>query len=259
MARTKDKSQRGRRRYHTFRDQHGRKWGATIEIETGDPCGVIKPVGWAPPHPLLRPAQKYIHPVPEELGLLHIDYAQWIEDLRLAREHWEERKLSFAQSMYGEKTAEAIASPPPELLRLLGAPPCSTDVPRCCQAGNKWALGLSPNKPAWAAELFPDAVAVAQRQFPDVEADDDEAADAFVMTEAGAERIAETIDDRDEVLCVFCQQPATGELSDGTAACQRHLEKFADAEAEAERQADKASGRRPPTRRRDGRFARQEA
>lgn len=154
----KPKSQRERRRYIIFRDQHNRRWGGEIEKETGDPCYELQPQGWSAP---IMPPSEYVRVVQLEMGRVEIAYRAWAGDLDQRRKEWRQQLETYCHGMYGEKAgevldAEAAGKPlPVALLRLVGPPPLSTGPVLACQAESRWALGFTDKRPDWAKD-YPD-------------------------------------------------------------------------------------------------------
>ena len=169
--------QEKKRRYEEFRDKHGRIYGANVEIKTGDPCEVLRAVGWkAPMAPdwasgLLMPPMddfEIVHMVPVRLRAragfqVEINYVRWLQKWDDAFEAYQKKLHDFAKGMAkGTATlVELVNNPPPELLRIIGRGPLG--IPRvfieAAAAGNPWALGLSDKIPSKAeailAELKP--------------------------------------------------------------------------------------------------------
>jgi hypothetical protein len=150
------KGQPAARRFQAFRDQHERRWGAFIEIKTGDPTCTIDPIGWRAP---LMPEQKYVECVrgPDglnEAGRLFINYANWIRDLKQAEADYTERLTFYAQALYGEKAGEAVHNPTPELKRYMRVEAPYWQPVYAAFKGDPWVLGLSEVKPAWAEKYF---------------------------------------------------------------------------------------------------------
>lgn len=151
------KGQPSARRYQIFRDQHDRKWGAFIEIKTGDPTCTIDPLGWLAP---LMPPQKYIEVVRDqssglaEAGRLVINYAAWIRDLRQGEADYMERLHFFATSLYGERAGEMTRNPPAELRRYMRGEPPEWQPVYGAMKGDPWMLGQSSEKPGWAERYF---------------------------------------------------------------------------------------------------------
>lgn len=156
-ATTAAKGQPSARRYQIFRDQHDRKWGAFIEIKTGDPTCSIDALGWTAP---LMPPQKYIETVRDresglaEAGRLVVNYAAWIRDLRQGEADYYERLHFFATSLYGERAGEMTKNPPAELRRYLRGEPPEWQPVYAAMKGDPWVLGQDEVKPAWAERYF---------------------------------------------------------------------------------------------------------
>lgn len=177
--------QRMKRSYAIYTDQHGRVWGANIENKTGDPCGNLEPQFAAP----VRPMDKYIT-VNSRRRQVVIRYAEIIQDIVEAEQEWDSALRDHARKAYGMKAHEAIQNPPPDLLDIVGPRPKERREPwEAAMQGNKWVLGLSPNKPDWATEFFPDAPKVREtfqietnNKYPDAE---DQAPKSTEITWAG--------------------------------------------------------------------------
>lgn len=149
-------SQASQRSYRVFRDQHGRKWGADIEVKTQAPCGPLSPRFSAP----LIPPQKYLKITDVAAAEITIDYDQWLADEDTARAEWQERLRQQAYRLYHDKAAEAIENPPAELLALVGRPPEPRERILAARDGKgkpgyDWLLGFSDERPKWADVLFP--------------------------------------------------------------------------------------------------------
>jgi hypothetical protein len=115
------------RRSQVMRDQFGRRWATVIEIKTGDPLGPINPIEWT--DPLITPA-KYKHVPRDEHGMvmpgrIHIDFDQWIEDLRAGDEDWLADVQEKAQQLYKVISPEAAQNLPndPYVTRHVGDRP----------------------------------------------------------------------------------------------------------------------------------------
>lgn len=191
MPRTRQKmfepSQPDNRRFTRFRDQHGRLWEGSIELDTGHPTGPLKPVGWRAP---LMPPQKYFEFPRLSDGTFTINYARWISDREKAKEDFERRKINNAKLMYGEQAGEMLKKMPPELLNAVGSPPDPVEPVLAASAGNKWVLGLSPNKPEWAEAFFTgdeETTKRNNRRATDLLADLDQIRDQFPDAEDDAE------------------------------------------------------------------------
>jgi hypothetical protein len=213
MARPK--SQRDRRRYQHFRDQHGRRWGAVVEKDSGDSTGPIQAIGWEPPDPRLLPPQAYLHSIPDELGMLQIDYDDWEAKTRLAIQDYEERKEMMAVAMYGAQASAALKDPPAELLRQIGvATPQAWQPIRAMKRGHLWALLGVGERPAWADLYLPAIVKDTRHDEAFLEEDKtftpEERKTAEAQVEARlrklVDRAADSITEVDP--CVYCGKDA---------------------------------------------------
>jgi hypothetical protein len=171
-----------------FTDQHGRKWFGSIEIRSGYPIRVT-PQFESP----LRVPPRYMAYDPNEPNLITIDYERWVSDLEAAHQRWEDQLRKGAIKFYAEKAPEAIKNPPAVLLDAVGTKPQPVEPILAALSGNKWVLGLSPNKPQWAdtyfatpaprPETFADEMPMEDRaealrsQFPDADEEDTPAID----------------------------------------------------------------------------------
>lgn len=165
----KIKSQNDQRRYATFKDQHGRKWGAVVEKETGDPVGGIMPqfeAPWMPPPHIVRV-------VPGETGVVEIHYDELVREIREAHGHFLDQARNIAVLMYGEGAAQALETMPRELRHMVGDPPAPVEPVQAAKAGNKYVLGFSTQMPAWAEKFFGKEARIARQElepdFPDAE------------------------------------------------------------------------------------------
>lgn len=161
-----------KRAWEEFTDKHGRLYGANIEIKTGMPCEVLRPVAWkAPTTPdwvagiLVPPCDDYeiVKVVPRALRArrgyqIEINYVRWLQKWDEAEEALLKKIHDFAKGMTKSSglMLELINNPPPELLKLVGTGP--RRIPRqfieAAAAGNQWALGLSDKVPAKAEAVL---------------------------------------------------------------------------------------------------------
>lgn len=148
-------SQADSRRFSRFRDQHGRLWQGVIELSTGHPTGALTPAGWRAP---LIPPQKYFKFPRLSDGTFTINYKQWIADREESKRTFERRKVKAAKTLYGEQAGQMLKKMPAELVAAVGTEPEEVEPVLAASAGNKWVLGLSPNKPKWANKFFTDEV-----------------------------------------------------------------------------------------------------
>ena len=131
-------SQRNQRTETDFTDQHGRKYHATIEVQSGDPCGLIEPQFQAP---LMAP-QPFLMRVPRRPYSLHIDYAAWKAEVREAWREWQKQGRDTARKLHGD----AYNPNKPftgEILDIIGPAPTKIDPIIAAEQGNKWVLGLT--------------------------------------------------------------------------------------------------------------------
>lgn len=148
------KGQEASRRYEEFRDQHGRIWGANVEIKTGDPCEVLTPVGWqAPTAPSwfagkLTPPPDHVKMVPSKYRArkgyqVEVDYVGWIEAVDKRTEEHQQKLADIAQGMAkGGDVLALIENPSPALLQFVGPAPFPPRAfIQAAQAGNAWATG----------------------------------------------------------------------------------------------------------------------
>jgi hypothetical protein len=151
------KSQADQRKGAKYTDQHGRKWWASIEIRTGDPCSPIEPSFTAP----ILPPQQYLRLDQETPGKITVAYDDWERDLIVADTDWFKRCHAYGIKLYKDAfdttrpfnvaILEEIGARPhvPDLVTPLGVEPMpgGAALPvQACKAGNLWALGLKgPN------------------------------------------------------------------------------------------------------------------
>lgn len=178
------------RRGNIWIDQHEREWGGTMSKDTGTPIGEIQPMGgtrhgerfgWTPvlyAGRELRPGMEYLRFSEDRPNRVMIDYDRWRQDLLIANSRWSSEATNWATRFYGGGgIADALANPPQELLDVMGPKPMPVDLVDAMEQGNRWILGLTPEKPDWVAQYpglgetlarktkqFADA-----KQFPDAE------------------------------------------------------------------------------------------
>jgi hypothetical protein len=166
-------SQAKQRRNQMFRDQHGRKYFASIEIKTGDPCGVIEHQFDAP----LRVPAMYLEKSrdPERPYDLHINYTRWKSDIRAAREEWERDGRDKSRKAYG--TAFDPSKPfTPEILEQIGPAPQAVEPVIAAEQGNSWVLGLTTKIDPRLYDFFADEIEktkpIAEPDFRDLDAEE---------------------------------------------------------------------------------------
>lgn len=148
------KSQADEREYREWVDQWDRLWEGTIELKSGDFCGLPpKPKGWAPPFPqwmppayTMRCGRLYeIHDkgVTRTLATeeMYIDLAPWkIATLDSNRE-WREQLFDIGRTMSGD--AFDPDAPTPQVLARIGRKPLPVEVILAMEQGNRYVLGLT--------------------------------------------------------------------------------------------------------------------
>lgn len=145
----KERDQQEERTFQFYLDQHGREWGAVIEMAktSNEPVGPIDPrfkAPFLPPQKYLRTNSKKHH------GRIVIDYDRWVNDLRAAHEAYNKTMFEHATVMYGDQAAAHVEKPTPALLLAVGSPPQPVAPVLLCQRGDPWLLGLTTELPAWA-------------------------------------------------------------------------------------------------------------
>lgn len=140
------RGQAAQRRFQRFTDQHGRKWGATTEIQTGHPTGSVAPLFLAP----LIPEPKYYRFGVDEdnPAAMRIDYDLWVTEKEQAEEDYERKLMEIGFHLHGD--AFDPTKPMSKALRLhLGRPPFPAEVVRQTRDGDPWMLGATPAVPEW--------------------------------------------------------------------------------------------------------------
>ena len=131
-------SQRNQKTETDFTEQHGSKYHATIEVKTGDPCGLIEPQFQAP----LMPPQQFLKRVPRRPYSLQIDYAAWKAETREAWREWQKQGRDTARKLHGD-AYNADRPFTGEILDIIGPAPTPIDPIIAAEQGNKWVLGLT--------------------------------------------------------------------------------------------------------------------
>ena len=135
------------RRTSTLQDQFGREYSVTIEISTGDPCGLIALKGWGDP---LRTPMKYLK-IPREEdgsplhGRIDVNLAQWIKDQTQSQLEWVRRLWEVGRHHYKNAFDAKTAEQDEYLLDLAGPKPFPTvAVLKMAMGGDRKLLGLEP-------------------------------------------------------------------------------------------------------------------
>jgi hypothetical protein len=126
-------SQASQRRYVKFTDQHGRKFGANIEIKTGDPCG-----NWDYPNAPLKPPHHCIKvDKTDETNpfKVRIDYDTIVKEAREAKEEYENAKGKFLRSYPNAS--------PMDVEKEVGKEPFPVEPWIAAKQGDAWTLGFS--------------------------------------------------------------------------------------------------------------------
>lgn len=155
------------RRYVRKKDQHGRKWGMSVEGPDGHHVGLMElqwPRGKAWPPILPPPAYlKHAKRLPDGdtdgfvENLVHVDYAGWKADIRQA---W----TDFTEAVYKEyadRNIECDWAPDGtgapmrlDVRRVVGPDPDPIEPVLACEQGNRWALFAEGPMPKALAKWF---------------------------------------------------------------------------------------------------------
>lgn len=99
------KTQSSRRRDITAKDQFGRPWSGSIDVDAGDFTGIILAAGWSDP---LRTPQHLIRMPKNEFGQLtygrvEIDFDRWIRDQKKSNAEWMRTFYSVGKQLYAAR------------------------------------------------------------------------------------------------------------------------------------------------------------
>lgn len=147
MPRKRD--QRKERRCLIYRDQHGRSWEVTYDMQGLGTTGGKTPYKWTAP---VLPPDAYFLEFEDRPLLFEIDYPRWISDLEQRGQEYRNERTMLARNMDKDEDSLAVRN-------ALGKAPYPADLAKACRAGNKWALGLTPN---WREKFPPWALAYKQ-------------------------------------------------------------------------------------------------
>lgn len=147
----KQQDQQKRRRAGILRDQWDRPYFSVIDKMTGDPIGALSPKFKAPLGPPDGP--EYITMQADQPGRFAIRYDRWAAFLRERKAAYQALIARYARQMYGDKAAEAILQPPPELRRLAGSTPFPYELVEAAGQGNGYILGTRPFDPTKTADV----------------------------------------------------------------------------------------------------------
>jgi hypothetical protein len=176
MAGTRKKGQADKRTYFEFTDNHGRKFGASVEKDTMHPTGSMTPIGHIE-HSFFPLDMQFVSF--GALGKMHIDYDNWEAMVVDAHKNFENRLHDTASAMSPlDMGASHIANRPPALVKMMGPAPVPVDFVRASRAGNKWILGIpKPDGsqypvPQWAEKYMVKPIEIAP-DYPDVYEDEE--------------------------------------------------------------------------------------
>lgn len=166
----KAKGQDAKRRRTFMRDQHGRKYFANIEIETGDPLD-LAPHNWTAPKGPHWARGLFLPPIgdPEVVKVIpdhqradagcdvFIDYARWEEKQHHRNQQRDEDLRQIIQGMAGTgaDVIGTIERPSQKVQDFVGPeafPP--VEIIRAMRAENPWALGLTDVVPEKAQPIL---------------------------------------------------------------------------------------------------------
>lgn len=137
-----------------YTDQDGRQFAAMTRVNNRPlpvACGPYSPVGWSPAYPELMPPPQFIKATRTSNRIV-IDYAGWLESLRVAESDIDALKQAIAIELYGSAAGDKLAAEDSRVLQALGSLPMSNAFVRAMMQKSKWALGLSSVVPEWVTE-----------------------------------------------------------------------------------------------------------
>ena len=119
------KSQADKRRSVRAKDQFGRVWGGSIEIESGDFTGLVDAAGWEDP---LRTPQRFVkmlvteygHP---DLGRVEVHLDEWIRFQSQSMTDWTHTFFKVGKELYANRFDPKAHSDDEYLLKETGAKP----------------------------------------------------------------------------------------------------------------------------------------
>lgn len=118
--------------------------------------------------PPLDGEQVYVEPVigPNKrpiMGQLFVNHRKWRQAFSVRDAEWKDAMRENAKKMYPSNVGEALRNPPIDLLVETGPGPAPVEIVEAMEAGNKWALGLSTQRPKWVTDDMLDRVAALTR------------------------------------------------------------------------------------------------
>jgi len=142
------------RRYVRKLDQHGRKWGMTVDMRTGRHCSVIEYLGhpqYKGLTPRILPPQthlKYLTEPPKDNpdmfieNYIRVDYEGWKAEIK---QGWADFTKQVHEE-YAKRNIQCDWTPSngvhmrPDVREIVGPDPSPLQVVLACEQGNKWAL-----------------------------------------------------------------------------------------------------------------------
>lgn len=139
-------------KYRILQDQHGRRWGANIDLAANDAIGVWKPIGWSAPwYPDVESVRMRTD---EETGQsrVHIDYDKMAIERKFAYDEWIKVRDRHGHALHGERYDPS--KPTLQVLHAAGPAPKPVEPVIAAKNGDEWVLGRSQEMPAWAIPFF---------------------------------------------------------------------------------------------------------
>lgn len=129
------------RRYQHYQDQHGRQWGANIDIRNGHPVSQMEAKFVAPWYP----EQQAVKILPDSAGMpwrVEVRYDDMIAQLTRAHTSYLDRMHTIGLELHGQ--AYDPEHPTVLLRQRVGAPPKAVAPYAMARDGNAFLLGLAP-------------------------------------------------------------------------------------------------------------------
>jgi hypothetical protein len=150
----KKQSDQPKSEYREWVDQWGRRWEGTVDLKSGDFCGLPpKPKGWtAPFHEWIPPATMFrcgrLYGVTKNGATrvlateeMWIDLEPWKQQTMMQNRDWQQTLFDLVRSMSGD--AGDPNKPTPEVLARIGPKPLPVEVIIAMEQGNRYVLGLT--------------------------------------------------------------------------------------------------------------------
>lgn len=134
--------QRKARAWRLLTDQHGRVFGATVEVSNGHPVGELLPQGFSPPW---LPPMEFAKFRGEHDVTFRWDYREMADRLSAQTAQYYQDAVKFA--LENNKPEPEVGGPVDRSVRyVLGVPPLSPAIPLSADMGDPWVLGI-PDAP----------------------------------------------------------------------------------------------------------------